>query len=80
MSRAAAITIAAGVLLAASRIALSPIVEPTGFEWLSAYKDAAHLFMGGLFVAAIRDHKRWQWVLFWSLNLIEVACAMIGRA
>lgn len=79
MNRRASLAIGAGILLAASRIALVPLVEPPDFAWFAAYKDVAHLFMGGLLVAALRDWCRWQWMLFWTLNAVEVACAMIGR-
>jgi hypothetical protein len=41
-------TVAFGVVLALSRVWLGFNVEPDPFTWPQAYKDAAHLFMGGL--------------------------------
>lgn len=79
MSRRDSLVIAVGLLLAASRIALVPFVETPPFAWFNVYKDLAHLFMGGLLVASLRDRLRWQWVLFWSLNAIETVCAVVGR-
>ena len=72
-------TLAIGIVLAASRIWLGFTVEPEAFSWFQAYKDAAHLFMGGLAVAWWVKRLAWQWWLFWILNGIEVAVAVISR-
>jgi len=72
-------TILLGVLLALSRIYLGFNVEPEEFHWISVYKDTAHLFMGGLFVAWYIKRYKWQWYLFWALNIVEVAVAVFSR-
>lgn len=72
-------TIAFCFVLAASRIWIGYTVEPENFTWISAYKDVAHLFMGGLFVAAWIKGHRWQWTLFWIMNAVEVAVAVCSR-
>ena len=98
-------TILIGVLLAAVRIWLGFNIEPESFRWDQVFKDAAHLFMGGLAVAwwfnryELTDEdwddtednsalfealtwcllQPWQWWLFWSLNAIEVAVAVLSR-
>lgn len=72
-------TIAIGMLLAAVRIWIGFNIEPESFHWVQAYKDAAHLFMGGLAVAWWHGRQRWQWRLFWALNVVEVAVAVMSR-
>jgi hypothetical protein len=72
-------TLLFGALLALARVWIGLNVEPESFHWVQAYKDTAHLFMGGLFVAAWRDRQRWQWKLFWGLCAIEVAVAVWSR-
>lgn len=72
-------TIFVGVLLMISRVWMGFNVPPTSPTWGDVYKDAAHLFMGGLVVCAWRDGKKWQWLLFWSLNVVEVAVAILSR-
>jgi hypothetical protein len=73
------ITLAIGILFAASRIWLGFVVEPEVFSWFDAYKDAAHLFMGGLAVAWWLQRHAWQWWLFWALNAVEIAVAIWSR-
>jgi len=72
-------TIAFGLVLAASRIWLAFEVEPEAFSWLHVYVDVAHLFMGGLAVAWWHQERKWQWYLFWFLNVVEVAAAVGSR-
>ena len=72
-------TIVIGCLLGVARVWLGLNVEPEHFAWVQAYKDAAHLFMGGLFVSAWIKGHRWQWWLFWMLNAVEVAVAVFSR-
>ena len=38
--------------------------------------DTAHLFMGGLVVAAWIKNYKWQWILFWLLCLLEIIVAI----
>jgi hypothetical protein len=72
-------TIAFGLLLAVGRIWIGMNHAPESFQWLQVYKDAAHLFMGGLAVAWWFNRHPWQWWLFWSLNVVEVAVAILSR-
>ena len=72
-------TLLIGGILGAMRIWMGFNVTPESFHWTQAYKDAAHLFMGGLFVAAKRDSQKWQWLLFWGLSALEVAVAVLSR-
>lgn len=73
-------TIAIAVLFAVARIWVGLNFTPEPFHWLQAYKDAAHLFMGGLAVAWWLQRFRWQWWTFWALNVIEVAVAVRANA
>jgi peptidoglycan/LPS O-acetylase OafA/YrhL len=73
------LTIAFGLLLVVGRVWLGMHHPPESFEWIQAYKDTAHLFMGGLAVAWWFQRKRWQWWLFWALNVVEVAVAILSR-
>lgn len=72
-------TLAIGLLLAATRIWIGFHIEPESFHWVQAYKDAAHLFMGGLATAWYLQRNNWQWRLFWGLNLVEVVVAVLSR-
>lgn len=72
-------TLAIGIGLAIARIWIGFHVAPESFSWFQAYKDSAHLFMGGLAVAWWFQRTRWQWWLFWSLNVIEVTVAVLSR-
>lgn len=73
------LTITIGVVLAILRIWIGSISEPEAFHWVQAYKDAAHLFIGGLAVAWWIQRQKWQWRLFWILNIIEVTVAILSR-
>ena len=73
------LTITIGAILAALRVWLGINVEPESFEWVQAYKDAAHLFIGGLAAAWWHMRRRWQWWLFWALNAVEVGVAIWSR-
>ena len=72
-------TLLIGVMLGVFRIYMVGNVDPEPFQWIQAYKDAAHLFMGGLAVAWWYGRMRWQWWLFWILNIVEVTCAVLSR-
>ncbi len=71
--------IAVGVMLGAIRIWMGFNVEPESFSWAQAYKDTAHLFMGGLAVAVYRDKLLSQRILFVSLCVLEVVVAVASR-
>ena len=73
------ITITFGLLLAAIRVFIGCTVDPDPFAWVQAYKDAAHLFMGGLAVSWWVNRLRWKWWLFWGLGVLEVAVATLSR-
>jgi len=72
-------TVAIGLVLAVARVWIGFNVEPESFAWSQAYKDVAHLFMGGLAVAWWIKRLRWQWWLFWALNIVEVGVAIASR-
>lgn len=72
-------TIAIGLTLAVARIWIGCNVAPEAFAWDQAYKDSAHLFIGGLAVAAWRDEHAWQWRLFSGLCILEVTVALWSR-
>ena len=73
------ITLMVAVILAVIRVWMSLNIAPDAFHWAQAYKDAAHLFMGGLVVAAWRDNRPWQWSIFWGLSALEVLAAVLSR-
>jgi len=68
-----------GLFLVISRIWLGLTVPPEKMTWVSAYKDMAHLFMGGLYWANRSEKKPWQFRLFWFLVAVEVAVATLSR-
>lgn len=72
-------TIIIAVLLIIIRIWFGFIEEPETFTWFQAFKDTAHLFMGGLAVAWWIKRLDWQWYTFWILNIVEVAVAVLTR-
>lgn len=39
------------------------------------FKDAAHMLIAGLAVAWCYERRRFFAIAFWSLNIVEVACA-----
>lgn len=65
--------------LAIVRVYLGMYVEPESFTWVNAYKDMAHVFIGGLLVAAWLKKNRTLWFLFWALNIVEVTVAIWSR-
>ena len=67
------------VVLAIIRIWIGLTVEPDVFSWVAAYKDMAHIFMGGLGVAWWLEQKRWQSTLFVAMTALEVAVAGLSR-
>lgn len=72
-------TIAIAVILGILRIYIGATSTPGTLLWVQIFKDVAHLFMGGLTVAAWNQDKKWQWILFWSMNTLEVTVAVISR-
>jgi len=54
-------------------------VHPGKPDIVDLYKDVVHLFMGGLFVAAYRDCKPWQWWTFGLLSVWEIVVAIASR-
>lgn len=71
--------IAFGVILAVARVYIGLTIEPEHMTIVAVYKDVAHLFIGGLAVAWWIQRCPWQWYLFWVLNSVEVATAIISR-
>lgn len=72
-------TLAIGIALGGVRVWIGLNVKPDAFEWVQAYKAMAHLFVGGLAVAAWRDQRQWQLGLFWGLCILEVVVAIWSR-
>ena len=68
-----------GAMLAIGRVWIGVSIPPESLTFVDLYKDVAHLFMGGLAVAWWFQRERWQWNLFWALNVIEVAVAVLSR-
>ena len=67
------------IVLIAIRVWMAVEIPPESPNWIDVYKDVAHLFMGGLFVAWYIQRLKWQWRLFWILNAVEVAAAVYSR-
>ena len=74
------LTILAALLIGAMRIWMGFNVPTESFEWLQVYKDVAHLFMGGLFVAWRIVRQKWQKYLFVGLCALEIVVAVASRA
>lgn len=76
-----AVSILLGIFLAAARIWIGLNIEPEPASWAGAYQAVAHLFVGGLAVAWYYQPRwiNWQWTLFWTLNIVEVATAILSR-
>lgn len=82
-------TLAFAILLAVIRLWIGLNIPPESFQWVEAYKDVAHLFMGGLGVAwwmhleseeaEFEPALNWQFWLFVALCIIEVAVAIFSR-
>jgi hypothetical protein len=68
-------TIIIAVLLAIIR----PFITPGKPTSVDIYKDLAHFFVGGLFVAAILQGHAWQWWVFGLLTAWEVIVAVGSR-
>lgn len=68
-----------GMALAILRTALALEHPPEPFTWFNAYKDIAHVYVGGLGVAWWIQRQQWQIVLFVGLNGVEVAAAIYSR-
>lgn len=66
-------------VLAVIRVWIGLNVQPESFEWVQAYKDVAHVFMGGLYVSWRYSRKHWQRDLFWGMCAIEVVVATLSR-
>lgn len=64
-------------LLATARVYIGMNFPPEPFSWVDAYKDLAHLFVGGLLVSAING--RGYWPTFWALCIVEVGVAVLSR-
>ena len=68
------------LLLALARVWIGMnIAPPAHISGVDVFKDAAHVFMGGLFVGWYIQRKPWQWRLFWAMNWLEVAAAILSR-
>jgi hypothetical protein len=68
-----------GFVLVYLRIWIGINFEPEPFHLLQAYKDIAHVFIGGLGVAWYYSKEHWQWHLFWFMCGVEITTAIITR-
>lgn len=69
---------AIAALLAIARVYLGMTEPPRSASWQGSYEALAHVFIGGLLVAAING-RGWQWPVFWGLCLVEVSVAVVTR-
>jgi uncharacterized membrane protein YfcA len=74
------------VIFSALAICLYRLTIEPGLSMADAYKDIAHVFVGGLFGAAIYGKSstmRVSWKLYmWlgiAMTVLEVACGVIGK-
>jgi len=72
-------TIIFGILFGIVRVVIGATVTPSSPTLVDVFKDAVHLYMGGLFVAWRFQKTDWQKWLFWSLCALEVAVAALSR-
>lgn len=61
------------------RIAIGVTIPPEHATFTDFFKDAAHLFIGGLATAAWIHKNKTLWILFWALIVVEVAVAVLSR-
>ena len=77
------IVLALGAVLAVVRIYIGYAVAPAEASAVGAYEAIAHVFMGGLLVAAWNSAgsiaTNWRWQLFWALCVLEVVVAVLSR-
>jgi hypothetical protein len=72
--------ISVGVWFGVTRIVLGFIGSPEHESIVMVlFKDAAHIYIGALGAAWWIQRLTWQWRLFWALNVVEVATAVITR-
>ena len=65
-----------GILIAVVRVAVVYDPGPLTGIWFEIYKDTAHFFIAGLITSWWYARYKYQWYLFWMLNVVEVACAI----
>lgn len=65
-------TLAIGLALAVIRIWIGFNIHPESFHWIQAYKDSAHLFMGGLAVSWWVNRVKYRDVCIMLKNCVDV--------
>lgn len=68
----ARVQIAIGLVIAMIRVGMGD----SDNMWIDIYKAFAHIYIGGLLVAAWIQQKQWQWMMFFFLCALEVICAV----
>ena len=68
-----------GIALTVLRISLALEYPPESFTWFNAYKDIAHVYIGGVGTAWWIQRQQWQIVLFLGVNAVEVTAAVFSR-
>ncbi len=53
------------------------VVPVSGIHAADTFKDAAHVFVGGLFGAAIATRRRDLWAMAVGLTLVEIVAALV---
>lgn len=71
-------TFAIAFALAVGRVYIGMTEPPRPLSWQGSYEALAHVFIGGLLVAAVMG-RGWQVPLFWGLVLVEVCVAVVTR-
>lgn len=51
---------------------------PIVFSATTLFKDLAHIFVGGLFGAAVAKNDKWLWTMAGALTVIETVAAIRG--
>ncbi len=72
-------TLAIAAILALTRVWVGLTVLPETPTATDVFKDVAHLFMGGLFMGWYLQRQHWQWRIFWAMNVLEGAVAVLSR-
>lgn len=68
------------VVLLAIAVAIGRFFLATGIDTGDIYKDAAHLFVGGLAGAWLVSRSRFYWRLFWFLCIVELLAVAVSSA
>jgi len=79
MSQKASFVLLVAVTLALGRIYLGYTTTPEPVTTVAVFKDFAHLFVGGLFVAWWLTKQNYLWYTFLGLCIVEIVVATLQR-